>query len=203
MRRWCFILMVVTMSSMASETLLIDDFRDDNARSALGTRWDAFTDRVMGGVSDMRADVVEGEDGPALRLEGEVRLENNGGFIQARLPLAGSARGLDASSYESIRLRVRGTPGSYFIHLRTPDCRRPWQYYRAPLPVSEDWRDVSIRLDSFEPKSLSAPLDTERLNSLGVVAAGEAFRARIEVSRIELLGSGRAGNAGSGTAAGH
>ena len=187
---------------MATENLLIDDFSDGNARSALGTRWDAFTDRVMGGVSDMRAGVVDGEDGPRLRLEGEVRLENNGGFIQARLPLAKTQRGLNASSFAAIRLRVRGDPGSYFIHLRTPDCRRPWQYYRAPLAVGEDWQDVSIPLDSFEPKSLSAPLDTDRLSSLGVVAAGKAFRARIEVSRVELVRPDRAGSAGSDTAVG-
>lgn len=191
------------MQAMANETLLIDDFSDGDARSALGTRWDAFTDRVMGGVSDMRAGVVGGADGAALLLEGQVRLENNGGFIQARLPLAESAGGLDASPYELIRLRVRGDPGRYFIHLRTPDCRRPWQYYRAPIPVGDEWREVLIRLDSFEPKSLSAPLNTGRLNSLAVVAAGEAFRARIEVSRIELIGPGRADSADSDTAAGH
>jgi len=203
MRRWYLVLMLVTMHAMATDNLLIDDFSDSNARSALGTQWDAFTDRVMGGVSDMRAGVVDGEDGPVLRLEGEVRLENNGGFIQARLPLSGSGGSLDASSFEAVKLRVRGAPGTYFIHLRTPDCRRLWQYYRAPLPVGEDWREVSIRLDSFEPKSLSTPLDIKRLNSLGVVAAGEAFRARIEVSRIELAGPDRAGSANIGTAAGH
>ncbi len=37
--------------SGAATALLIDDFSRENA-SALGTKWQTFTDRVMGGVSE-------------------------------------------------------------------------------------------------------------------------------------------------------
>jgi adhesin HecA-like repeat protein len=58
----------------------------------------------MGGISQatLRRDVVDGV--ACLRLTGDVRLENNGGFIQAALDLATSAESVDASGYAGIRL---------------------------------------------------------------------------------------------------
>ncbi|HMB37435.1 MAG TPA: CIA30 family protein, partial [Wenzhouxiangellaceae bacterium] len=72
------------------DKLLLDDFSRSDGVSAIGTRWQDFSDRVMGGLSDMQAGIVETERGSVLRMSGQVRLENNGGFIQVRLPLAGA-----------------------------------------------------------------------------------------------------------------
>jgi hypothetical protein len=76
--------------------LLLDDFSRPDGRSALGTAWRAFTDQVMGGVSTQSVgrETVEGER--ALRLRGEVRLDNNGGFVQVALDLGGPR---DASAF--------------------------------------------------------------------------------------------------------
>lgn len=176
-----------TPNAMAdTPPLLIDDFSRSDGRSALGTAWQGFTDRVMGGRSDMRAGVVELDDGRALAMSGQVRLDNNGGFIQVRLPLAASGR-FDASGYGAILLRVRGEPGPYYLHLRSADTRLPWQYYRAPIAVSSDWQDLRIEFSAFTPEALRSPLDRSRLQSLAVVAYGEVFEAAIEVARVELL----------------
>ena len=91
---------------MADETLLIDDFSDRNGRSALGTEWRGFTDRVMGGRSDMQVGYVDHPDGAALRIHGQVRLENNGGFIQARLPLSADGGNFNASPYSGVAISV-------------------------------------------------------------------------------------------------
>ena len=37
-----------------SYDLLLDDFSDTAGVSAVGTRWEGFTDQVMGGVSQMQ-----------------------------------------------------------------------------------------------------------------------------------------------------
>lgn len=180
--------LALTSSLAMAETppLLIDDFSRADGRSALGTAWQGFTDRVMGGRSDMRAGLVALEEGRALAMAGQVRLDNNGGFIQVRLPLAASGR-FDASGYSAIGLRVRGRPGPYYLHLRSADTRLPWQYYRAPIAVGEDWQDLRIEFSAFTPEALRSPLDRSRLQSLAVVAYGEVFEAAIEVARIELL----------------
>jgi hypothetical protein len=169
------------------DALLIDDFGRDEA--SLAGEWRAFTDRVMGGVSDMDAGLVDTDRGPALRIAGSVRLENNGGFIQARRSLAADGGTLDAAAYDAIRVLVRGRPGAYYLHLRTPQTRRPWQYFRAELPVDEEWRERTIPFAAFTGKSIGGAPDFSRLKSIAVVAYGEAFDARIEVARIELVRS--------------
>lgn len=71
-----------------SNGMTIDDFAHDDLKSSLGTRWRAASDILMGGKSEasVRRDIVDGR--PCLRLRDDVRLENNGGFIQAVLGYA-------------------------------------------------------------------------------------------------------------------
>jgi len=140
----------------------------------------------MGGRSDMQAGYRGSEDGASLFLRGEVRLDNNGGFIQLRLPLARNGS-FDASDWSAIRLTVRASPGPYYIHLRTRDTRRPWAYYRAPIPATGAWQTIDIPFTEFRPESLREELDLSTLQSLGLVAYGERFDAELEVERIEFV----------------
>ena len=73
--------------------LLLDDFARDDLISAFGKPWRGFSDRVMGGVSQEVIVLFEIDGRRCLRLTGDVRLENNGGFIQMALDLV--ARGSD------------------------------------------------------------------------------------------------------------
>lgn len=177
----------MTASTRASDELLLDDFAGRDGNSSFGTRWNGFTDRVMGGRSDMQSRTIETEHGPALRVSGSVRLENNGGFIQVRLPLTVDGQPLDASGFEAVRLQVRGTSGPYFVHVRTPDCRRPWQYYRAELPVSPEWQEVVVPFSAFEGESIRGAPDFGNLTSIALAAFGEAFEAELEVRRLTLV----------------
>lgn len=167
-------------------SLLLDDFSESPADIA--ARWTVFSDQVMGGVSVARATLGEVDGRTALRLTGEVSLERNGGFIQmARALRSPGGAPLDASGYAGLRLAVWGAPGSYFVHLRTAESRAPWQYYAAPLPVSDQWETLVVPWHDFEPVSLREPLDPSRLVRLGIVAAKVAFTANIAVSRVALI----------------
>jgi hypothetical protein len=176
-----------TADNDMNDKLLVDDFSATDGISALGTTWQGFTDRVMGGKSDMEVQRRDDEDGPVLNMRGQVRLENRGGFIQARLPLDPGGGLFDASAWQGIGLRVRGRPGPYYLHLRTRHNWMPWQYYRARIEVHPDWRDQFVPFDAFEGVSTSRALDVRALKSLAVVAYGEAFEADIDVARIELV----------------
>ena len=166
--------------------MLIDDFSDPDLVSSLGTRWRGVSDRVMGGVSE--ATVVRDTSGgrPALRLTGDVRLENDGGFIQASLDLDPAGGTVDASDYAGIRLVVRGNGERYSLHLRTPDNVRPWQSYRAHFTAGADWQTVDLPFDGFVPYRLEAPLDVGRLRRIGLVAIGREFAADLAVGRAEF-----------------
>jgi len=178
------------------ETFLIDDFQRPDDLSAVGTRWEGLTDRVMGGRSDMEFGYRESEDGRVLFLRGQVRLENRGGFIQARLPLDPAGGSIDASDWEGLRIRVRGSPGPYYLHLRTRQTWQPWQHYRAPIDVGTAWQEQFIPFAAFEGRAIWRGLDVSALKSVGLVAYGEAFEAEIEVARLEF--GDRQEDAGSG-----
>lgn len=170
-----------------TDDLLLDDFSRSDGVSAIGTRWQGFTDRVMGGLSEMKTAIVETERGMALRMSGQVRLENNGGFIQVRLPLAENRETFDASHFDGVEIITRGAHGAYYLHLRTPESSRPWQYYRVRLPVSEKWTRRFIPFSDFEGKSISGRPDFSRLRSIAVAAYGEAFDAQVELARLALV----------------
>jgi hypothetical protein len=169
-----------------SDTMLIDNFSNDGLISALGTEWRGVSDRVMGGVSDVRIEHGNAEGQFFLRLTGVVRLENNGGFVQAALNLNPSGGVLDASAYRGLRLTVRGNDQLYSLHLRTPDATRPWQSYRAHFTASTRWQTIDLPFEVFAPYRLDTTLDTRRLKRAGLVAIGRAFSADLLVSSISL-----------------
>ena len=167
-----------------SVDMLIGDFTGRDFISNLGTRWRAVSDQVMGGISkaSVTHDIIDGR--PCLHFTGDVRVENDGGFIQAALDLASSAGKLDASDYTGVRLSVRGNSENYSVHLRTPDNVRPWQSYRAHFTAGVDWETIDLPFETFTPFRLEVPLDITRLRRIGLVAIGRAFHASLAVSEL-------------------
>jgi hypothetical protein len=170
--------------SAQSGAMLIDDFTDVGLISKLGTPWRGVSDQVMGGISEASVShgVIDGR--PCLHLTGDVRLENDGGFIQAALDLTPRGETLDASSFAGVRIIVRGNSEKYSVHLRTPDNVRPWQSYRAHFTARPDWETIDLPFESFVPYRLEAPLDRTRLRRIGLVAIGRALYADLAVSRL-------------------
>ena len=166
--------------------MLIDDFANNDLVSNLGTRWRGVSDQVMGGVSEaaVTREIIEGR--PCLHLTGDVRLENNGGFIQAALDLAPAGEIFDASAYTGLRLVVRGNGEQYSVHLRTPENVRPWQSYRAQFTAGPGWKTIDIPFSAFGPHRLDAPLDITRIRRIGLVAIGRAFAADLAVSELSF-----------------
>ena len=178
---------MVSAQELGDGDLLLDNFSRSDGQSLIGTEWEGFTDRVMGGRSDMSAGVRDTDSGPALRMTGTVSLENNGGFIQVRLKLTEDGT-FDARPYTGIAIEARGTGDHYYIHLRNARTRFPWAYYAAPLPVTEEWRRIEIPFERFEGESMLGgnKIDVGRLRSVAVVAAKAEFDADIWVRSISL-----------------
>jgi hypothetical protein len=82
---------------MAHERLIIDDRDSGTLESALGPSWTMVMDGVMGGVSNGTLTPASVEQRDCLRLQGDVRLENNGGFLKASLDIEDTRAG-DAST---------------------------------------------------------------------------------------------------------
>lgn len=172
-------------TAMADDLLILDDRRTGDYHSALGTSWRLITDSVMGGVSigQLTPDTLDGRN--CLRLHGDVRRENNGGFLQAALDVEGTSAS-DASAYQGVLLDVYGNDEGYNLHLRTNDIWLPWQSYRASFTAPAGWHSVRLRFTEFTGYRIGSPLDLEHLERIGIVAIGRAFKADLCVAGVAL-----------------
>ena len=150
------------LASAANNMLVIDDRQSDDLRTVHGTSWRLVTDQVMGGISDGMLTVDEAAGRPCVRLHGQVRLENRGGFLQVALDLNGEAGGA-FSRYEGVLLDVYGNGELYNIHLRTAATRLPWQSYRASFRAPERWQTVRLPFSRFEPHRVNTPLNVSQV----------------------------------------
>lgn len=169
-----------------SATGLIDDLSRDDGLAATGTAWEVISDAVMGGVSSgtLTRDTVQGR--PALRLQGQVRLENNGGFVQMALDLAPGGGPVDASGWTGIELEVFGNAEPYALHLRTTAATRPWQSWRQGFTALPDWQRLRLPFAGFAPHRIEVPLDPARLRRIGLIAIGRAFQADVAVTAVRF-----------------
>jgi hypothetical protein len=166
--------------------MVIDNFARLDLVSTMGTSWRAISDQVMGGVSTASVTRNIIDDRPCLHLKGEVCLENNGGFIKATLDLTSVGNKFDASGYTGVSFSVRGNNEKYSVHLRTLDCVKSWQSYRAHFTAGTDWETINFPFETFTPHRLEASLNTTRLRRIGIVAIGQAFHADLAVSELEF-----------------
>ena len=178
---------------MADELLIIDDRSSGDYHSTLGSTWRLITDDVMGGVSSGQLTLDSIDNRPCLRLRGDVRLENNGGFVQAALDLNGTGA-FDASAYQGVLLEVYGNDEVYNLHLRTDDVWLPWQSYRASFRAPTGWHTVRLPFADFDGYRITTALDLERLERIGIVAIGRAFQADLCVASVALYRDSHAGD---------
>jgi hypothetical protein len=169
-------------SLMANDLLIIDDRRTGDYRSPLGTSWRLITDQVMGGISNGQLTLDTIDDRDCLRLRGDVRLENRGGFVQAALDI----KHTDASDYQGILLEISGNNEGYNLHLRTDDVWLPWQAYRASFQAPAGWHTVRLPFTEFAGYRIRSPLHLERLERIGIVAIGRTFKADLCVASLAL-----------------
>lgn len=164
----------------------IDDLSRPDGTSAAGTRWQLVSDRVMGGLSrgSLTREAVLGR--AALRLQGDVSLANNGGFLQMAFDLAPVGGTVDASGWTGLEVDATGNGEAYGLHLRTDAVRHPWQSWRAGFVAGPGWATHRLPFASFIPHRIEAALDTGRLRRVGLVAIGRAFRADLSLGALRF-----------------
>jgi NADH dehydrogenase [ubiquinone] 1 alpha subcomplex assembly factor 1 len=111
-----------------------------------GDDWSIVNDDVMGGRSTSTAYLTD----TFLHFEGDVSLENNGGFASIRSDYGT----MDLSGYESVTLRVRGSERKFALSL---DRSRAWyrpNYKFEFTPQGTDWQEFSIPLNQFKESAV-------------------------------------------------
>ncbi|MDH3468967.1 MAG: CIA30 family protein [Gammaproteobacteria bacterium] len=165
------------------DMLLIDDRTSGDYLASSGGEWRLITDGVMGGISDGRLSIDVVDNQGCVRLKGDVKLDNNGGFVQVALDLPKEAV-QDIQSYTGLTVEVHGNNEQYNIHLRTRDNSFPWQSYRAIFTAAPEWEKLYLPFTEFTPYRTSKPFDASRLKRIGIVAIGREFRADLCISTL-------------------
>jgi hypothetical protein len=176
-----------TKAAMADTKAVIDDFSRPGPLASNGATWRYVADGVMGGVSRgaMASQAIDGR--PALRLTGQVSLDNNGGFIQLSLDLSDTGAPVDARGFAGIALDAFGNGETYNLHLRTNDLRRPWQSYRQSFLAGPGWQTYRLAFAGFEAHQTPAPLDISRLRRIAILAIGREFAADIAIGGVRFF----------------
>ena len=133
----------------------------------------------------MAREIVEGRT--AIRLRGDVSLENNGGLVQIALDFRPDGGSIDASSWSGIELDVLGNAEEYALNLRTTDLNRPWQSYRQTFKAAPRWETVRLLFSDFAPNRTEIPLDLHRLRRMGIIGIGRAFHADVSLGGVRFF----------------
>ena len=146
--------------------------------------WQAVNDGVMGGISAGR--MVESEAG--LRFEGELSLENNGGFASVRRVVEA-----DLSETGGVLLKLRGDGRTYQFRLRQ-NSRFDGIAWRAEFSTSGEWETVGLNFGQFQPVFRgrqvpeAGPVVPSRIRQLGfMLADGQPGPFALEVHSIEFV----------------
>ena len=167
----------------AQNELIIDNRKTGDLHAISGNAWKLVTDGVMGGVSKGQLSIDSIEAHACLRMRGDVRLENNGGFVQIALELSEDVI-QTIPEYSGIFIEVYGNNEQYNIHLRTQDIWLPWQSYRATFTAIPEWKTLYMPFAEFTPYRINKALDISRLKRIGLVAIGRKFKADLCIGKI-------------------
>ena len=188
------ILLTFTTIASADEDVLSFPFTLDNVKN-----WKYFSDQVMGGVSEGQVSLEQDGDMVFTRLTGNVRTDNNGGFIQLRTSTSLSNKPLmfkmlhnskkDGKKLQGIRLKVKGNGEKYHIFIQTTIFYRlPTGYQIATFDTSPDWETVEIPFNRFKnlKDNKDSNINAKDIKTFGIVAYGRDFKSDLSVSSLEF-----------------
>ena len=171
---------------MDGQRLVLSGFEAGAETLVPGARWRGFSDRVMGGVSDASFSRATVDGRSCLRLTGRVTRDRGGGFIQMALDLGSARKGFDASAYAGIEILAHGNDEDFNLHLRTADCQWYDESYRTTFRAVPRWQRLYFAWADFQPNGLTAPLDTARLQRIGLLGWMREFTADLALAEIAL-----------------
>ena len=146
--------------------------------------WQSINDGVMGGVSSGAMTVSPN----GLVFEGELSLENNGGFASVRRNI-----NEDLSVAKGLQLKVSGDGRTYQARLRHVD-RFDGIAWRAEFPTSTRWQTVTLDFADFEPvfrgrRVIDAgPVAPSKIRQMGFMVADKTPGPfRLEIGALQFL----------------
>jgi NADH dehydrogenase [ubiquinone] 1 alpha subcomplex assembly factor 1 len=175
---------IVLVAAMVLQVTLLTIF-DFSDVEEVGV-WSVTNDYVMGGIS--QGDWYQEDD--YVVFEGDVSLENNGGFSSARVWF----RSVNLSAYDGVALQVRGDGQTYGFGFRDMTSRYDYRVKFETTPSEEDdWETIYIPFDEavatwFGRVFASAgQVNTEQMRGMNlIISDGQEGPFRLEIQSIAL-----------------
>ena len=164
-----------------------DQMRYDFGENGCGRcGWFVVVDGVMGGLSSGSLSVHDA----SMKMEGEISLENNGGFASLRTDY----QNYDLSPYSRVVIKYRSSGHDFAMTLN--NFRRFWQpRFKARLPNTQnEWSEVTIKFDDFKKMRFDevlgagpSPQELANIIRLGFISSEKkASSYSFEVASIEF-----------------
>lgn len=137
----------------------------DFGKKTGGKDWYTLNDDVMGGRSEAKLKIKR----EYLTFEGQISLENNGGFASIRSPYGE----FDLSEYKSVHVRYKSYENDFAFVLENKEVYYE-PTYKHHLPASNgEWTVAILHLDEFEGYRLGKKI-------------GEKLTAEIQSNMIRM-----------------
>ena len=155
---------------------------DFNGNADIQT-WQVVNDVVMGGRSS--SSMTLNDEGNGV-FQGQVSLENNGGFASIRHALPSR----DISSSKKFVIRLKGDGKKY--QFRVKENLYDYHSFITYFETTGDWQIIDIPFDDMYPSFRGRKLDRpnfpgKNLEELGFLVGNKtAENFRIEIDKIEL-----------------
>lgn len=175
--------LTVTVNSAPALEQTLFDFS-----SSTDAAWQIVNDGVMGGVSTSKFDVTS----DVAVFQGEVSLDNNGGFASVRSPPVRQ----DLSGLDTFVLRMRGDGRRYKFTARVESGFNTPVYQCALTTMRGEWEEHRLALRDFVPTlrgrvlTKLPPLDATRVVSVGfLISDKQAGPFKLEIAWIKAARS--------------
>jgi len=173
------LIFMILMAMSMSHSKSIFDFKE----AADAKYWRVINDGVMGGLS--RGQITVSDQGHGV-FQGQVSLENNGGFSSVRYQF----ESMDVTAFQTINIRIKGDGKRYQVRVKT-NASDPHAYITY-FVTSGDWQIIEVKLAEMYPtfrgrRLNQANFPNQRMDEIAfLIANKKAEYFRLEIDSISL-----------------
>ena len=76
----------------------------------------------------------------------------------------------------------------YYVWIRTPACRFPWDRYLVSFTPSINWSTIEVPFSDFQKSNfyMRKKMNISRIKTVALAAYGKDFNAQLDIANIEF-----------------
>lgn len=143
--------------------------------------WRGITDQVMGGVSELTIQHVNG----VFLMKGYVSTDNNGGFVRLS-----NSIDINSNDFKGIKFQAKGNNETYEVHVTLRGLKiPPWSYFSQSFEVTNQWQEYEIFFKDLKRNSgfSAASMNAKNIRDLSIAGFGRDFEVSLAIKEISLI----------------